>query len=119
MAGPEKKSLNSPDEVRSFDKGMLQISRMDSGVVGRVTFNPGWKWSESVKPIAGTESCQVDHFSYQISGKMVVKMNDGTETELNPGDAVHIPPGHDAWVVGDEPVVMVGFNEDNYAKPSE
>ena len=84
----------------------------------RAIFEPGWKWSESVKPIAGTDSCQVAHMGYQISGRMKVRMDDGSEQEFGPGDAGVIPPGHDAWVVGDEPVVFIDFQGAAlYAKP--
>jgi len=117
MPEPQSKSLDEADEVRPFEKGMVQIAKIDAGAVERVTFNPGWKWSECIKPIVGTDSCQADHFGYQVSGRMHVRMDDGTEIELGPGQVTHIPPGHDAWVVGDEPVVGVTFTPDDFAKP--
>jgi Cupin domain len=87
------------------------------GAVGRATFQPGWKWSNDVKPIAGTELCQAPHFFYQISGRLRTKMADGQEYESGPGDVAVIPPGHDGWVVGDEPVVIVDWSgATNYAK---
>src|SRR5215204_441456 len=101
------KNMGAPDEVRSFDNGKMDV----------VTFDPGWRWSEAVKPIAGTESCQVPHVGYVISGRMKVVMDDGSEMEYGPDDALVIPPGHDAWIVGDEPCVVLDFaGADKYAK---
>lgn len=109
MTPMEKKSLNSPDETRTFDKGHLNVVTFGDVTLGRGTFEPGWKWSECVKPIAGTDSCQAAHTGYVVSGRMKVVMDDGTEAELGPGDASVIPPGHDAWILGDEPCVFVDF----------
>jgi mannose-6-phosphate isomerase-like protein (cupin superfamily) len=103
----EKKSLNKPDETRSFDKGMLEVVKLERGTIGRATFQPGWKWSQCVKPIAKTDSCQTHHFGYVVSGRMKVVMNDKSEVEYGPGDAMNIPPGHDAWILGDEPCVCI------------
>lgn len=103
------KSLNSPEETRTFDKGKVDLVKIGRSMVGRAVFEPGWKWSESVKPIAKTKSCKAPHFQYQISGTMKVVMDDGTEKELKAGDVCLLPPGHDAWVVGNEPVVVVDF----------
>lgn len=103
------KSLNKPDELRTPPKAKLEVVNVGDTVFMRGTFEPGWKWSECVKPIVGTESCQVSHIMYVISGKMMVRMDDGTEMEINAGDAVDIPPGHDAWVVGNEPCVSIDF----------
>jgi quercetin dioxygenase-like cupin family protein len=119
MAGMIRKSLDAPDETRNFEagKGKLQLVNTDTGAVGRATFEPGWRWSEHVKPIAGTDSCQAPHLGYFISGRMHVVMDDGEETDFGPGDFSVIPPGHDAWIVGDEPCVVIdwqGFTE--YAK---
>ena len=115
----QAKEFNSADETRPFeDKGQVEIVNMDAGEVGRATFEPGWQWSEHVKPIAGTDSCQFHHVAYVESGRMKVVMDDGTESEVGPGAVVDIPPGHDAWVVGDEPCVMIDFGgEKGYAKP--
>ena len=77
--------------------------------IGRATYEPGWRWSENVKPLAGTDSCQVDHIGYMLEGRMALRMDDGTEREFGPGDAFHMPPGHDAWIVGDERCVLVDF----------
>jgi len=117
MAQSEMKNLNSPDETRTFDRGSIEVVNIGGGTVGRARFEPGWKWSSHVKPIAGTELCEAPHFVYQISGRMHVVMKDGSEFESGPGDVAVIPPGHDAWVVGEEPVVMVDWGgAANYAK---
>jgi quercetin dioxygenase-like cupin family protein len=106
----EKKSFGSPDEVRPMaDKGRVELVKVGDGVVGKATFEPGWRWSEHVKPIAGTESCQAAHVGYVLSGHQKVLMDDGTELDLGPGDVVAIPPGHDGWVVGNEPSVVLDF----------
>ena len=115
----ESRNLDSPDEKRGFDKGALNLVTVAGHTVGRATFEPGWRWSNDVKPIAGTDSCQVAHLGYVISGTMHVVMDDGAETDLGPGDAVVIPPGHDAWITSSEPCVMLDWaGSDNYAKPS-
>jgi quercetin dioxygenase-like cupin family protein len=118
MAELEVRSPDAADEIRPFvDKGRVDVLQIAGGTVGRGVFEPGWRWSEHVKPIAGTGSCQSSHLAYCVSGRMVVRMDDGTETEIGPGDVVSIPPGHDAWVVGNDPVVAVditGMGE--YAK---
>ena len=106
----ESRSLNSkPDETRRFDKGRMDVANMGQTVIGRFTFEPGWKWSTSVKPMVKTESCQMHHTGYIISGRMRARMDDGTEMEFGPGEAVIVPPGHDAWVVGNEPCVGIDF----------
>jgi quercetin dioxygenase-like cupin family protein len=109
MASLQRKSLDQPDETRPVDKGRVEVVELDVGTVMRTTFEPGWRWSECVKPLVGGDSCQVDHFGYCISGRLHVRMNDGEEVEVGPGDATRLPPGHDAWVVGDEPYVGVDF----------
>jgi hypothetical protein len=105
----KKKTLNKPEEVRQFPKGQVELVTIDGITFGKGTFQPGWKWSESVKPIAKTDSCQAAHTQYHISGRLHVKMDDGTEKEYGPGDVGVVPPGHDAWVVGNEPAVMIDF----------
>jgi hypothetical protein len=105
----ELASLGSPDEVREFEKGKLELFRVSGAVVGRATFEPGWKWSTCLKPIAKTESCQAAHFGYQLSGTMMTQMDDGTQMTTKAGDFVSIPPGHDGWVVGNEPAVFLDF----------
>ena len=113
----EHKNLSIPDETRAFDHGKLEVINIGGGTVGRLTLEPGWRWSKDVKPIAGTDLCEAPHFQYQISGRLRVQMRDGTEFELGPGDVSVLPEGHDAWVVGNEPVVVVDwFGATNYAK---
>ena len=118
MAQMEVKSFDSPDETRPFEgKGQAEVLNIGGKVVGKATFEPGWKWSENVKPIAGTDSCQTAHVGYCISGRMVIHMDDGNDSEISAGTAFAIPPGHDAEVVGDEACVMVDFGEiGDYAK---
>ena len=120
MPGLELKNFDSPDEVRPFEgRGEADVVNLGGRVIGRGTFEPGWRWSENVKPIAGTDSCQVSHLGYCLSGRMKVIMDDGTEGECGPGDVIAIPPGHDAEVVGDEPCVFIDFGEyAEYAKRS-
>lgn len=120
MAQMEVKSFDSPDEVRQFEgNGHADVVVLGGHTVGRGTFEPGWKWSENVKPIAQTDSCQVSHLGFVQSGRMRVFMDDGAETEVGPGDVLAIPPGHDAEVVGDEACVMLDFGEfGEYAKRS-
>src|SRR5271157_3861737 len=105
----EVKSLNVPDEVRNFEKGKVDLVKMGGGTIGRAVFQPGWKWSTSVKPIAKTKSCEAPHFQYHISGVLHIVMDDGTERDVGPGEISLLPPGNDAWVVGNEPVVVVDF----------
>lgn len=119
MAGLVRMSFDSPEETRPFEGGMgqLELVNIKEGGVGRATFQPGWNWSEHVKPIAQTDSCQAAHMGYFISGRMKVVSDDGEEREYGPGDFAIIPPGHDAWVVGDVPCVFIdwqGFAD--YAK---
>ena len=118
VKGIEVKSFDKPDETRQFEgKGHADVVNVGGRTIGKGTFEPGWRWSENVKPIAGTDSCQVSHLGYVVSGRMAVRMDDGSEGEVGAGDVVAIPPGHDAWVVGDEPCVLVDFGEfGEYAK---
>lgn len=103
------KNFSQPDEVREFPNGKMELISFNGAMVGKATLQPGWRWSTSVKSIAKTESCQAPHFQYHLAGVLKVKMDDGTEYECKAGDVSLIPPGHDAWVVGDEPVVLVDF----------
>jgi quercetin dioxygenase-like cupin family protein len=98
-------------ELRPFKdgKGQLEVVETGTGMVGRATFQPGWKWSEHVKPIAGTDSCEAPHMGYVVSGRMHIVMNDGTEAEFGPGDVMIAPPGHDAWTIGDEACVAIDW----------
>ena len=103
----ETKSHNMPDELRKPDKTLIEIIRLDGFTLGRLNLEPGWRWSECIKPVVHTDSCQVSHAGYAISGSIVVRMNDGTEKTIAAGESYTIPPGHDAWVVGDEPFVGI------------
>ncbi|MFN2460395.1 MAG: cupin domain-containing protein [Candidatus Velthaea sp.] len=105
----EKKSLSSPDETRSFPKGKLDIVNVGGKMMGRAEFEAGWKWSESVKPIAQTDSCQAAHLGYILAGRMTAVMDDGTRLEFGPGDAMSLPAGHDAWVEGSEKCIVLDF----------
>ncbi len=119
-SGLDVKSVNSPDETRPFKAhGRIEIVNVGGMVVGRGIFEPGRRWSEDVKPIAKTNSCQTAHAGYVLSGRMQVRMDDGTEREIGPGDVMVAAPGHDAWVVGNEPCVVVDFGASvgQYAKP--
>jgi mannose-6-phosphate isomerase-like protein (cupin superfamily) len=109
MASLEVKNMSVPDETRSLPKTKGEIVKIGDHIIMRAVFEPGWKWSECVKPTVGTPSCQVNHVLYIISGRMNVRMNDGTEKTFGAGDAGVIPPGHDAWVVGNEPCVSIDF----------
>ena len=113
----DHKRFEEPDEVREFPNGRAEILRIGDGQVGRYTFQPGWRWSNDVKPIAGTDSCQVPHFQVHVSGRLAVRMDDGTEIVAGPGDITSLPPGHDGWVVGDEPAVVIDlYGASSYAK---
>jgi quercetin dioxygenase-like cupin family protein len=109
MSTMQTKSLNTPEEIRTLPKTTVEVITFGELSLMKLTFQPGWRWSEHVKPAAGTESCEVPHFNYGISGRLHVRMDDGTESEIGPGDAQLLPPGHDAWVVGDEPYVGLDF----------
>jgi cupin domain len=116
-----RKSFDQPDETRPFaeDMGHINVISIGDYDVGLGTFEPGWQWSKHVKPIAGTDSCQSNHNGFIVSGRMMIRMNNGDEVELGPGDAFHIPPGHDAWIVGDEACVTYDFTGvKRYAKPA-
>ena len=110
MGDSESRDFEAPDEVRKFDNGRAEILNMGGGTIGRLILQPGWRWSKDVKPIAGTEWCEAPHFQYQVSGTLHAKMSDGTEFEAGPGAVTYLPAGHDGWVVGDEPVVLVDWN---------
>jgi hypothetical protein len=105
----ELKQFSTPDEVREFPKGKLELVKIGGAVIGRATLQPGWIWSTSVQPIAKTKSCEAPHFQYHVSGTLMILMDDGTKLQCKPGDMSLLPSGHDAWVVGNEPVVIVDF----------
>ena len=111
--GMQKKNLDtSPDETRTFDHGELKTATVGDFKVARGTVQPGWKWSEDIRPIVGTNSCQVLHNGLLLSGRMKVVADDGSEMEIGPGDAYVIPPGHDAWVDSDEPASYIEFSRE-------
>ncbi|MFP5353012.1 MAG: cupin domain-containing protein [Actinomycetota bacterium] len=117
MAGLEARDFESPDETRTPEKTTVELVNLAGGQIGRYTFQPGWRWSECIKPVVQTDTCQVEHIGYVVSGTLHVTHDDGTEGEAKAGDVYRVAPGHDAWVVGDEPVVMVEFQgAANYAK---
>ena len=109
MKKAEMKSFGKPEEVRKFPKGRVELIKVGGALVGRAVFEPGWRWSTSVQPIAKTKSCEAPHFQYHVSGVMKIRMDDGTEFECRAGDVSLLPSGHDAWVVGEEPAVVVDF----------
>ncbi len=119
MAGFEVRRFDAPDETRTPDKTRIDVVRMGGNTAARFTFEPGWKWSECVKPVVGTDSCQVRHIGVAQSGRLHVTHEDGTEGEIEPGETYVIEPGHDAWVVGDETFVGFEFESpsaEGYAK---
>jgi mannose-6-phosphate isomerase-like protein (cupin superfamily) len=105
----EIKTIDKPDERRDFQAGHLDVISLTGLDFGVAHFQPGWRWSECVKPIAGTDSCEIHHNGYVVSGRMRIRMDDGAEGEVGPGDVFVLPPGHDAWIVGDEPCVVFDF----------
>ena len=107
MATMLKRNMLSPDETRTFDQGKLELVTMGGITFGRATLQPGWRWATSVEPLAKTKSCEAPHLQYHVSGRLHVVMDDGSEDEFGPGDISLLPSGHDAWVVGDEPVVVI------------
>jgi hypothetical protein len=119
MHRTEHKTFAEPEEVRRFPHGRIEIVNLGDRPVGRLVLEPGWRWSNDVKPIAGTNSCEAPHFQYHVSGRIGIRMDDGTEFVTGPGDLTSLPSGHDAWVIGDEPVVAVDFyGASDYAKGS-
>ena len=118
MATFEKRNIDTADDTRAFPNGEMKLVNLEGVVFARATFQPGWRWTESLKPMMGTDSCEVHHNGYVAAGRLHLKMDDGTEDELGPGDVFVAKPGHDAWVVGDEPCVVFDFSSDvtRYAK---
>jgi quercetin dioxygenase-like cupin family protein len=116
-----KKNFASPDVTRQCDHGKLELATLGDTTLAKITFQPGWKWSESIRPKVHTDSCQVQHLQYVIRGRLRIVQEDGSQMDLEPGDFASIPPGHDAWVVGDEPFVCVDFSPDmkQYAGEAE
>ncbi|MGW3570960.1 cupin domain-containing protein [Streptomyces sp. NPDC000941] len=115
----EVKTIDKPDERRDFPRGHIEALHLTGLDFAVGTFEPGWRWRESVQPIVGTESCEVPHRGIMTQGRMRVRMDDGAESEIGPGDVYVVPPGHEAWVVGDEPAVLydvAGEMATDYAK---
>jgi uncharacterized cupin superfamily protein len=120
MAKMERKTFDTPEETRTVDKGKIDVVKLGDVTAMRARFEPGWRWSECVKPVVGTESCEVAHLMHVVSGRMGVRMDDGTEVEFGPEDVGIIPPGHDAWIIGQEPFVGIDFQGGAvYAKPAK
>ena len=109
MPGVEVRDFSTPDEVRSPERTTVELVKLGGGEIGRYTFQPGWRWSECIKPVVGTDSCQVEHVGYMVSGSLEVQHDDGSTAEVTGGSVYRIAPGHDASVLGDEPVVVVEF----------
>lgn len=109
MEHAEVKNFGKPDEIRRFPFGHIEIIKIGGSTVGRAVFEPGWKWSTSVQPIAKTHSCEAEHYQYHVAGVLNVVMDDGQVLECRPGDISVLPSGHDAWVVGDEPAIIIDF----------
>jgi len=103
-------SFAKPTEVRTFPKGKVELVKLGNDTFGRATFEPGWKWSTSVKPIVKTESCEAPHVNFHVSGRLMIVMDDGTKQEFGPGEISIVPPGHDAWTVGSEPAVIIDIS---------
>jgi ethanolamine utilization protein EutQ (cupin superfamily) len=121
MAGLRSKSFDTPDERRTPDKTQLDVVELGGVTAARMTVQPGWRWAECIKPVVGTESCQAHHVGVIVEGTLHVVHDDGTEADAGPGSAYVIEPGHDAWVVGDAPVVAFEFDTttaQSFAKPS-
>ena len=115
----EVKSHNSPDEVRSPDKTRVEVVKLEGYTIGRFNFQPGWRWSECVKPVVKTDLCQLSHVGHAVSGTIRVRMADGSEKTISAGESYTIPPGHDAWVEGNTPFVgLEVLSADTYAKPA-
>ena len=113
----ESTNFSRPHETREFPKGQVEVITIGGVTFGRATFQPGWRWSTHLKPIAGTNTCQMPHLGVQLSGTMHLEMDDGTERDIHPGEVVNIPAGHDGWVVGSEPVVFIDvIGMENYAR---
>ena len=108
-AAAEVKNFGKPDEVREFPKGRVELITIGGATIGRAIFEPGWRWATSVQPLAKTRSCEAPHFQYHVSGVLRIKMDDGSEFDCRAGDVSLLPSGHDAWVIGHEPAVVVDF----------
>jgi mannose-6-phosphate isomerase-like protein (cupin superfamily) len=114
----EARSHDAADEIRTPAKTRVEVIRLDGFTLGRMTFQPGWRWSDCIKPVVKTDSCQISHAGYAISGRITVRLTDGTQITISAGDSYTIPPGHDAWVEGSEPFVGLEImSAEKFAKP--
>ena len=114
----EAKSHDAPDETRTPDKTRVEVVRLEGFTLARLTFQPGWRWSECLKPVVGTDSCQHSHVGYAVAGRLAVRLEDGAEQTIGAGQSYTIPPGHDAWVEGDEPFVGIEvMSAEQFARP--
>jgi hypothetical protein len=117
VSGFASTSHDTPDERRTPPNAQVDVVRLEGYTLGRLTFQPGWRWSTDIKSIAGTESCQLSHVGYAVSGRLGLRLPDGQEAHVQPGDSYTIPPGHDGWVEGDEPFVCIEIlSADQFAK---
>jgi hypothetical protein len=117
MAGIDSNDFSSPDETRTPEKTRVELVNLAGGQIGRYTFQPGWRWSECIKPVAKTDSCQVEHIGYCVSGGLRIKAADGSEQDITPGMVYRIAPGHDGWNAGSQPAVCIEFQgAANFAK---
>jgi hypothetical protein len=115
----ELASFGKPSEVREFPKGWVELVKIGGATIGRAVFQPGWRWSTSVQPLVHTRSCEAPHFQYHVAGVLRIRMGDGTEFDCRAGDVSLLPSGHDAWVVGNQPAVVVDFQGmRDYARPA-
>jgi mannose-6-phosphate isomerase-like protein (cupin superfamily) len=115
----EAKFHDTPDETRTPPKTRIDVVRLDGFTIGRFTFEPGWRWSECIKQVVGTDSCQNSHVGYAVSGTATIRMDDGSEMKIVPGQSYTIPPGHDAWVDGNEPFVAIEvMSAEQFGKPA-
>jgi hypothetical protein len=119
MSTTRGKSFSDPDELTEFPNGVNAVITLGDLTLTKGTFMPGWRWSHDIQPIVQTKSCESHHRGYIISGRIGVRMDDGTEAEYGPDTVINTEPGHEGWVIGDEPVVMLEIGGDEYGKPSE
>ncbi len=122
MGQAARRRFDEPDETRTLDKGLIETVRLAGSTAGRARLEPGWRWSESVKPIVGTDACEAHHVGYALSGSLHIQTDEGDEFDIGPEDAYEILPGHDAWVVGDEPFRALEFQSataESYGKEQD
>jgi quercetin dioxygenase-like cupin family protein len=119
MARLQAKVFDTEGDPHAFSNGLAQILKLGEATVARAVYEPGWRWTTDMREVTGNQTCQLHHLAYAISGELHVLTDEGRTLEVKPGSVYEIPPGHDAWVVGDEPVVVVDwYGATNYAKAS-